>query len=204
MFIGHSNFAKEGKLRLGFLFKDKTKSGTVLLVILLTLGLGCWFGYTAWKEAVRESSEWRVANDEMRELLARQSAPKSNPDRSATSIPKGKDTGDAATDTKEQAKSSETPAPETTSQQAPATMKPTEKQGEPAASPSAGKKTNLNTASLQQLDALPGIGESKAKAIVAHREKLGGKFQSIDQLLDVKGIGEKMLDKMRPYLTVDP
>jgi competence protein ComEA len=60
---------------------------------------------------------------------------------------------------------------------------------------------NLNTASTAQLMELPGIGESRARAIVALRQQRGG-FKSVDELRDVKGIGEKALEKLRPLVTV--
>lgn len=60
-------------------------------------------------------------------------------------------------------------------------------------------RININTASAQELDeALPGIGEVKAAAIVAYREHTGG-FRSIDELIEVEGIGEGILEKIRPY-----
>jgi len=67
----------------------------------------------------------------------------------------------------------------------------------------AGPKIDINTANLQQLMELPGIGESKGKAILAYREQ-HGKFRRVEQLLDIKGIGEKMLAKMKPYLQINP
>jgi len=60
---------------------------------------------------------------------------------------------------------------------------------------------DLNTASPAQLEALPGIGEVRARAIVAHREAHGG-FASVDQLADVKGVGERLLEALRPHVTV--
>jgi competence protein ComEA len=51
---------------------------------------------------------------------------------------------------------------------------------------------DINKADIETLTLLKGIGEKKAKAIVAYRE-LHGKFDSVDELLNVKGIGEKML-----------
>lgn len=60
---------------------------------------------------------------------------------------------------------------------------------------------NLNSADEAALDGLPGIGPATAKAIVAHRAKIGG-FTSVDQLLDVRGIGEAKLAELRPLVTV--
>ncbi|MFB0846778.1 helix-hairpin-helix domain-containing protein [Paenibacillus oleatilyticus] len=74
--------------------------------------------------------------------------------------------------------------------------------GKPAES--ASGKINLNTATAKQLDELPGIGASRAEAIVELRTKLGGSFKSVDQLLEVKGIGEKMLKKIKPLVTLEP
>lgn len=65
-------------------------------------------------------------------------------------------------------------------------------------------KLNLNTATAEQLDELPGVGPSRAKAILELRQRLGGKFRSPDQLLEVKGIGEKTLEKIKPHVTVEP
>ncbi len=65
-----------------------------------------------------------------------------------------------------------------------------------------GGKLNLNLASADQLDALPGIGPSRAQAIIELRSKLGGSFRSVDQLGEVKGIGEKTLNKLKPLVTV--
>ena len=60
---------------------------------------------------------------------------------------------------------------------------------------------NINTASVDELQALSGIGEVKARAIVAYREEYGG-FTSVDELVNVYGIGEKTLDNIRYYITV--
>ncbi len=61
---------------------------------------------------------------------------------------------------------------------------------------------NINIASAMELaDALNGIGESRAEAIVAFREK-NGPFLSADQLLQVKGIGERILDKNRDDIMI--
>src|SRR5262245_44255530 len=60
---------------------------------------------------------------------------------------------------------------------------------------------NVNTASAEQLALLPGIGEMRARDIVAAREQRGG-FKRIEDLLAVKGIGEASLAKLRPYVAL--
>ncbi|NOU68044.1 hypothetical protein GC096_28855 [Paenibacillus sp. LMG 31461] len=62
---------------------------------------------------------------------------------------------------------------------------------------------DLNTATLEQLDKLPGIGESKAKAILEYRMKKG-RFKRVEELMDVKGIGEKMFEKLKGSVFVGP
>ena len=63
-------------------------------------------------------------------------------------------------------------------------------------------RLDINTASLQQLTLLPGIGETIAQRIIDYRTK-HGRFQSIDELLQVNGIGEKKFEQMKPYIKVD-
>jgi competence protein ComEA len=62
------------------------------------------------------------------------------------------------------------------------------------------KVVNLNTATVEELCTLPGIGEKKAKAIMALRTKQP--FLRVTQLLQVKGFGPKTLTRLKPYLTV--
>ncbi|MDM5339024.1 helix-hairpin-helix domain-containing protein [Fictibacillus enclensis] len=61
---------------------------------------------------------------------------------------------------------------------------------------------NINTANDQELQTITGIGPSKAKAIITFREENGG-FKTVDDLLNVPGIGEKSLENMRAQVTVD-
>ncbi|NEG54804.1 competence protein ComEA [Bifidobacterium sp. SMA15] len=65
----------------------------------------------------------------------------------------------------------------------------------------ADTRLDLNTATLEQLDAIKGIGPVIAQRILDHRAAIG-RFTSVDQLLDVPGIGAKTLEKIRPEVRV--
>ncbi|WP_277962475.1 helix-hairpin-helix domain-containing protein [Pseudomonas sp. RIT-To-2] len=66
-----------------------------------------------------------------------------------------------------------------------------------------GDKVNLNKADAETLQReLAGIGLAKAQAIVAHRET-NGPFNSVDELLEVKGIGKSLLDKNHERLSLE-
>ena len=71
----------------------------------------------------------------------------------------------------------------------------------PAAKALASGPLNLNTATVAQLETLPGIGKSTAARIVEYREKSGG-FKKIEDLMNVRGIGEKNFLKLKPLVTV--
>ena len=64
----------------------------------------------------------------------------------------------------------------------------------------ATEQISLNTATAQDLDRLPGVGPTTAAAIISARTARGGAFSSVDDLLNVKGIGPKTFQKMRPYV----
>ncbi len=64
------------------------------------------------------------------------------------------------------------------------------------------EKLDLNTATQEELDALPGIGPVKAEAILQYREE-SGPFRTVEEIMEVKGIGEKTLEQLRPYITVE-
>jgi competence protein ComEA len=69
------------------------------------------------------------------------------------------------------------------------------------AAATASSPVNLNTATAAQLETLPGIGAASAKRIVEYREK-NGAFKKIEELMNVKGIGEKSFLKLKPLITV--
>jgi len=78
-------------------------------------------------------------------------------------------------------------------------------EAKPAPSRAASSRTpavvNLNTATAAQIATLPGIGPATAQRIIEHREK-NGPFKKIEELMNVKGIGEKSFLKLKPFLSV--
>jgi competence protein ComEA len=73
-----------------------------------------------------------------------------------------------------------------------------------AAAPASGSEViNLNTATVTQLSTLPGIGQKTAELIVQYRQKNGG-FKKIEEIMNVRGIGEKSFLKIKSRLTVTP
>lgn len=68
-------------------------------------------------------------------------------------------------------------------------------------SPVSTEKINLNTATAEQLQSLPGIGPAIAKGIVDYRTK-SGKFKTIEEIINVKGIGEKKFQKIKDRLVL--
>jgi competence protein ComEA len=64
-----------------------------------------------------------------------------------------------------------------------------------------GGTVNINVATAEELQTLPGIGPSKAETIIAYREENGG-FDSIEDLMNVSGIGEKSFGKLKASITV--
>jgi competence protein ComEA len=73
----------------------------------------------------------------------------------------------------------------------------------PPASASASAPINLNTASVAQLETLPGIGRSTAERILEYRQK-NGSFKKVEDLMNVRGVGEKSFLKLKPLITVAP
>jgi competence protein ComEA len=73
--------------------------------------------------------------------------------------------------------------------------------GNPGGSPTSDHPLDLNRAGLAELDTLPGVGPATAQAIVDYREAHGG-FRSVDELLEVRGIGDAKLAELRPLVRV--
>lgn len=71
----------------------------------------------------------------------------------------------------------------------------------PSDSGQSGALININTATREELETLPSIGEVRAQAIIAYREEHGG-FRTTDELMEVSGIGEKIFADISPHITV--
>jgi comEA protein len=72
-----------------------------------------------------------------------------------------------------------------------------------AAKPASTAIVNLNTASAADLERLPGIGAKTAALIVEYRQK-NGPFKKIEELMNVRGVGEKSFLKLKPQITIAP
>ena len=90
-------------------------------------------------------------------------------------------------------------APQQTPQQTQTTQEPQETPAEPSQPQS--NQIDINTAGLEELQTLKGVGPVTAQRILDHRTQIG-RFDSIDQLLEVKGIGTKTLEKFRDQVCV--
>lgn len=69
-----------------------------------------------------------------------------------------------------------------------------------AAKPAPSGKVNINSATAEQLTAVPGIGDKLAARIVEYRQK-NGSFKTVQELMNVKGVGEKSFGKLEPFLS---
>jgi competence protein ComEA len=70
-----------------------------------------------------------------------------------------------------------------------------------AAKPATGTIININTAAVSDLEGLPGIGAKTAARIVEYRQK-NGPFKKVEELMNVRGVGEKSFLKLKAQLTV--
>ena len=63
---------------------------------------------------------------------------------------------------------------------------------------------NINQATVEQLEQLPGIGPKRARSIIASRNARGGMFRTYDEILAIDGIGEVTMNKLRAYIVLGP
>ena len=76
-------------------------------------------------------------------------------------------------------------------------------QDKPGQTQPAATAVNLNTATQADLEKLPGVGASTAKQIIEYRQKNNG-FKKVEELMNIKGIGEKSFLKLKPLVSVTP
>ena len=82
-----------------------------------------------------------------------------------------------------------------------ATTAPSRASSRSSAKPPVSGTININTASATELEALPGIGAKTAARIVEYRQK-NGPFKKVEELMNVRGVGEKNFLKLKPQITV--
>ena len=70
-----------------------------------------------------------------------------------------------------------------------------------AATATAAAPVNLNTATVEQLATIPGVGPKMAERIIDYRQKNGG-FKKVEDLMNVSGVGEKSFLKIKPLITI--
>lgn len=70
--------------------------------------------------------------------------------------------------------------------------------------PPAGEVLNINQATVEDLEKLPGIGPKRARSIIAARNARGGMFTTYDEILQIDGIGEQTLDRIRGSIRLGP
>ena len=85
----------------------------------------------------------------------------------------------------------------------PAYAAPAQSQSPAPASAPSKPLLNINTATVDQFETLPGIGRKTAERIIEYRTK-SGSFKRIEELMNVKGIGEKSFLKLKPLIVVPP
>lgn len=179
-------------------------------VIIALLGCGLILFAGGNDDATEGTEEWKPLNAEITETLGIQdqnspiSIPGGNnveqnkePSASKDKAPVKEEAGEAPS--KSDTAANAAPIIDASTPAAPEILSQ-EKDEKPAPIDTSGK-ININTADISGLMELPGIGEKKAQAIIDYRTK-NGSFRSVAELMDVKGIGPKMLEKMKSYVSL--
>ena len=152
------------------------------------------FGRTAEPEGV-----WRIMNEDIERWLASQSGdpPAADSRLGAAASSAGPQAAEPQS-IEPQAADPQNAGPEAADAPS-AAPAPAEPRASESSSPEPSGLVDINRATPEELDALPGIGPAKARAIVAYREA-HGTFRNVEELLNVSGIGEATLAKLRPFV----
>ncbi|NEH10875.1 ComEA family DNA-binding protein [Bifidobacterium saimiriisciurei] len=164
------------------LMLDGRRSAAIILILVLMLSASLTM-------LIQQSGH--LADSSVPEgLAAGQTSATASPKRSAS-----------ARESSPSASASDAPAPSQSPSPTPTvpSSSPSISSGGPSSN--ASGLIDLNTATAEQLDTINGIGPVTAQRILDHRAR-NGRFTSVDELLDVQGIGSKTLEKIRPYVTV--
>ena len=184
--------------------------GSVLLGLILAGSAFLWWRENKWKPGMENrlsTLELQLEELESASIPAGESAQTSDVNPSdlisqsqttaETSQPKSGKVAGASTTTKTPSKTATSSAPATSSSSS-----------APASAPTSGKPPlpstpiNINTASAYELTALPGIGTVTAQSIIDYRNAHGA-FRSIQELDNVKNIGQATINKIRDHITVN-
>lgn len=183
---------KKEKLNIGEWIEDhKVWIGGGLIVLIL-LGGGVLF----WRE-----NYWKPKLEDRIKKLEDKIATLEDEKSEALSTKPASPAGGSETNTNTQIQNTQTDSSaQNQNGQIAGTTTASQGQGTSAKSQVVGK-ININTASASQLDLLPGIGATYAGRIIEYRNSHGG-FKSIEEIKNVKGIGDKTFEKLRDQITI--
>ncbi|WP_025718839.1 ComEA family DNA-binding protein [Paenibacillus sp. 1-18] len=178
-------------------------TGTAITLAVIGSGLILFAG----GQRPEPQEEWTLLNRKVEQVLAVGSKP--NESQSNSDHTQGKQAVKEASDKQERSTGTEAAGDVKHTAMQESARVPAAVGENPAAgnansattSVSGEKKVNINTATADELMELPGVGAKKAKAILEYRNQ-HGPFQRVNDLDQVKGIGAKMLAKMKPYVSL--
>lgn len=157
---------------------ERSKGIKLLLLFILLMVIAAVVAVFSVQDRVDKDGQWTAVNDDMNRLLQESADPNGRADHA--NVSRQQESNPSASDVS----SAEAQGNRNVSQEDP------------------GRQlVNINLATVQELDFLPGIGPSKAKAILDYRSA-SGEFRSIEEIMEVKGIGPQIFGKIKSKITV--